>query len=136
MHALFGHLVERVDRKTLIDPISKVDPIINLVDLFARSDVKKLCKHSEQGTTFLNENDVVQYLVNHLDQPGAFKNFQNYVMKFDDNSFFATALIKALKELQVRKGRLPESLNQENVKRFYLQIKGIMASQSGQEHNE
>lgn len=129
MQSLFGHLVDRIGRKALIDPLSQVDPIVNLIDLFARHDVKKISRHSEQGTTFLSDDDIVAYIVNHLDEPGAFKDFSKFVIKFDDNDYFTAKLIQALKEHQVKHGGLPKSLSPGNVKKFYLHVKGVVASQ-------
>jgi hypothetical protein len=39
MNALFGHLVEKVGSKTFIDPITKQDPLVKLIEFFSRKDV-------------------------------------------------------------------------------------------------
>lgn len=39
MNALFGHLVTKVGTKTFLDPVSKTDPIQNLIDFFTQPNV-------------------------------------------------------------------------------------------------
>lgn len=39
MGALFEFLVDKVGPKTFVDPIAKLDPMLNLVEFFTRHDV-------------------------------------------------------------------------------------------------
>jgi hypothetical protein len=35
MNALFGYLVEKVGTKTFVDPVTREDPLNNLIEFFA-----------------------------------------------------------------------------------------------------
>jgi hypothetical protein len=40
---------------------------MNIIDLFSRPDVSEICKLSLEGTTFISEDDIVKYMMNHLE---------------------------------------------------------------------
>ena len=63
MRALFGHLVDKMGTNTLIDPVTKTNPMLDLIELQAQKEVSKLA--SEYAETQLNSDDIARYLVNH-----------------------------------------------------------------------
>lgn len=84
MNALFGYLVEKVGTKTLIDPMTKEDPIQNLIEFFAQKEIQEISQMSHEGTTFISSGDIAKYLANHLDAPGSFKKTSEVILKFQD----------------------------------------------------
>jgi len=65
MNALFSHLVDKIGTKTLLDPTTKTDPMMNIIDFYTEKNVQEISKQSEEGTTSINESDIAKYLVNH-----------------------------------------------------------------------
>lgn len=72
MNALFKYLVAAVGPKQYIDPVSKKDPIEQLIDFYSQDDVQAICRLSSQGTTHINHTDIVKYISNHFDSNKAF----------------------------------------------------------------
>lgn len=58
INALFTYLVDRVGSKSFIDPLTKEDPMMNLIAFFSKPEIKSIQKLSEVGSTFLNDHDV------------------------------------------------------------------------------
>ena len=82
MNALFGYLVEKVGTKTFIDPMTKEDPLQNLIEFFAQPDVQEISKLSNEGTTFISTGDIAKYLGNHLEAPGSFRKSSDVILKY------------------------------------------------------
>ena len=72
MNALFMHLVGAIGSKQYIDPVSKQDPLEQLITFYTRDDVQSICRLSEQGTTHINHSDIVKYIANHFDSNSSF----------------------------------------------------------------
>ena len=120
--ALFNELVVRTGSQTFLDPISKKDPLADLVEFFSRDDVAALSMLSEHGSTFLADDDVCKYFANRFEQANSFRQMINQVMRAPESN--VEGMIHAIKSYQARNGgKLPKSFSQENVQRAYLTAK-------------
>lgn len=120
--ALFSDLVARTGSQILLDPISKKEPLADLVELFARQDVAALSMMSEHGTTFLADEDVCKYYSNRFGQPNSFRRMMSQAMKAPEST--VEGMIHAVKGYQGRNsGKLPSSFSEESVKKAYLTAK-------------
>lgn len=120
--ALFADLVARTGSQTLLDPISKKDPLADLVELFAREDVAALSMLSEHGSTFLADEDVCRYYANRFDQPNSFRRMMSQALRAPEST--VESMIHSVKGYQGRNGgKLPSSFSEENVKKVYLTAK-------------
>lgn len=72
MNALFKHLVNTIGSKQYIDPVSKQDPVEQLINFYTQDNVQSICRLSEQGTTHINHSDIVRYIANHFDSNSSF----------------------------------------------------------------
>lgn len=72
MNLLFQLLVNKIGSKTLLDPISKVDPMQNIIDFFSIKEIQAVQKYSELSSTFINDDDISQYYANSLSNPESF----------------------------------------------------------------
>jgi hypothetical protein len=84
MNALFSHLVDKIDTKTFIDPVSKVDPMMNIINFYQQQNVKDISGQSSNGTTHLSPSSVAKYLINHLGTTKSFNDLSGAVL--NDNS--------------------------------------------------
>lgn len=80
MNALFQHLVEKIGLKTFIDPITKKDPLQELISFFTRKSVTRLNMSSSEGTTYLNSSDIVKYTMNHIEGVNSFQTIQDLII--------------------------------------------------------
>lgn len=94
MNALFSYLVEKVGTKTFIDPMTKEDPIQNLIEFFAQPEIQEISKLSNEGTTFISIGDIAKYLGNHLE--GSFKKTSDVILKYQASSI-SSQVIQQLK---------------------------------------
>jgi len=115
INALFTYLVDRVGCKQFVDPLTKEDPMLNLVSFFSKPEIKAIQKLSEVGTTFLNDHDVSSYVYNHIENSNALLTIANLRI--------GGPLIQKLKDYQAEKKRLPLSFSTENIRRVYLAVR-------------
>lgn len=129
MNALFKHLVNTIGTKQYIDPVSKQDPVEQLIDFYAQDDVQSICRLSEQGTTHINHSDIVKYISNHFDRNTSFAQLSKVMLKLDLGSQpsqqYTAEAIQALKGYQATHKRLPRSFSEDNVRRLYIQTKEL-----------
>lgn len=78
--AVFKHIVDKIGGKQLIDPITKKDPIQEIIEFFAQDQIKELSRLSTEGTTHISTPDVVKYLSNHIDTNQAFFNISKIML--------------------------------------------------------
>jgi hypothetical protein len=86
MKALFSHLVDKIGTKTFIDPQTKQDPMVNLIEFYSRSDVQQVSRLSEEATTSVSSKDMAKYLINHLDEPSTFERITDSVLGLEEGS--------------------------------------------------
>jgi hypothetical protein len=122
MNALFGFLVDKVGTKTFIDPVTKEDPLLNLVDFFAQPSIQKISRQSSEGTTFINSKDIAKYLGNHFDSAGSFKKTSDVILNFQ-NSQIPALVIQELKKYTASKKALPQTFKEDEVRKLYVEIK-------------
>jgi len=122
--------VDKIGTKTFIDPMTKEDPIQNMIDLFTQSEIQAICKLSIEGTTFLNHDDITKYLMNHVDANKSFDKLSQTMIKMEetdsiDSQSFSNSIISSLKAYQAKNKRLPRSFSADNVRRLYLNIRSL-----------
>ena len=99
---------------------------MTLIDLFSKPEIAHFSKLSVEGTTFISEDDIVKYVLNHLGEPRGFQLFEHVLLNQMQNDYLVGRLIERLRQQRVKAGgSLPESLSPENVKKLYLKTKAI-----------
>jgi hypothetical protein len=101
MNALFEHLVAKVGNRTLVDPVSRQDPMMALIEFFTQPSVMEVSRFSQQGTTFISNDSMAEYLVNHLTTTNGFDNLASTVIRLNSDDFSSNVLdhLRQLKKM-------------------------------------
>lgn len=124
MNEVFSHLVEKVGSRKFIDPVTKEDPLVNLIDFYSRPDVQQLSNLSNEGTTSISSAEVSKYLLNHITEQKAFERAANLIKRYDagpnGNNVLVMSLLQGLNSHVVKHGSLPQSFSDSSIRNFYL----------------
>lgn len=125
MQSLFGHLVERVGQKDIVDPYTKQDVLWSLIDFFTRRGMAALMQKGATPFSSLGERDIAKYFQQHLNSAKAFERATTVVLRFDgQGESFQNALIQVLREYQAQNhGSLPFSFEAPRVRAAYFRLR-------------
>lgn len=128
VNATFGFLSQKIGARQFVDPLTKRDPMVDLIEVFSSPEMQLVQYLSQDGTTFLSQSEMAKYLVNHLAEAGSFQSITLTMLQLDQGAQshiqnFQAEILEGLKKYNAKHGSLPQSFSDEKLRKFYAQIK-------------
>lgn len=124
MRSLFKFLVEQVGKEQMVDPLTRKDALMELIDLFTNNaQFHEVSQKSKNNS--LDTQQIAQYLGNQLERPNALENVFKVAKRLaystSESEIFAENMLRHLRAYQSKNnGALPQSFSTKAVKNLYL----------------